>query len=388
MHKYLRNLFSFFLVVFLYGCSTSYYLRDGLKKNVEDADESKIEYRILLIGDAGEPSLDEREPVLRAMEDKAALLPEKTVNIFLGDNIYPQGFNPGSDAENENSIRRIDEQIKIMKNSRTEGIFIPGNHDWGDGSSDGWERIKNEGKYIDRYEPQIQILPKSGCPGPAYKDYGNILRVIFIDTQWWLQDHNKPDTSNSGCYPVTKEGIINRIDSLIRTAGERIIIIAAHHPLNTFGEHGGYFDWKVHIFPLRALNRFLWIPLPVIGSLYPLFRVAGLYPQDTSNDLYKDLIEKMEKVISKYPNIIYASGHEHTLQILEGINNNIYLISGFGTSVHINNVSYGDKSILSVLSPGFMQLDFLSDGKIRLGVYTVSENSELAEEVFSTWLFE
>jgi len=388
MHKYLRNLFSFFLVVFLYGCSTSYYLRDGLKKNVEDADESKIEYRILLIGDAGEPSLDEREPVLQAMEDKAALLPEKTVNIFLGDNIYPQGFNPGSDAENENSIRRIDEQIKIMKNSRTEGIFIPGNHDWGDGSSDGWERIKNEGKYIDRYEPQIQILPKSGCPGPAYKDYGNILRVIFIDTQWWLQDHNKPDTSNSDCYPVTKEGIINRIDSLIRTAGERIIIIAAHHPLNTFGEHGGYFDWKVHIFPLRALNRFLWIPLPVIGSLYPLFRVAGLYPQDTSNDLYKDLIEKMEKVISKYPNIIYASGHEHTLQILEGINNNIYLISGFGTSVHINNVSYGDKSILSVLSPGFMQLDFLSGGKIRLGVYTVSENSELAEEVFSTWLFE
>ena len=96
----------------------------------------------------------------------------------------------------------------------------------------------------------------------------------------------------------------------------------------------------------------------------------------------------MEKVISKYPNIIYASGHEHTLQILEGINNNIYLISGFGTSVHINNVSYGDKSILSVLSPGFMQLDFLSDGKIRLGVYTVSENSELAEEAFSTWLFE
>ena len=388
MHKYLRNLFSFFLVVFLYGCSTSYYLRDGLKKNVEDADESKIEYRILLIGDAGEPSPDEREPVLRAMEDKAALLPEKTVNIFLGDNIYPQGFNPGSDAENENSIRRIDEQIKIMKNSRTEGIFIPGNHDWGDGSSDGWERIKNEGKYIDRYEPQIQILPKSGCPGPAYKDYGNILRVIFIDTQWWLQDHNKPDTSNSDCYPVTKEGIINRIDSLIRTAGERIIIIAAHHPINTFGEHGGYFDWKAHIFPLRALNRFLWIPLPVIGSLYPLFRVAGLYPQDTSNDLYKDLIEKMEKVISKYPNIIYASGHEHTLQILEGINNNIYLISGFGTSVHINNVSYGDKSILSVLSPGFMQLDFLSGGKIRLGVYTVSENSELAEEVFSTWLFE
>jgi Calcineurin-like phosphoesterase len=388
MNKYIRYLVILFLIDFLSGCSTSYYLQDGYKKNVEEADESEIEYRILLIGDAGEPSDNKWEPVLRAMEDRAALLPHKTINLFLGDNVYSNGFNPGSDTENEIPIKRMEEQIKVIKNSQSKGIFIPGNHDWGDGMSNGWERIRNEEKYIDKYEPRIQFLPQDGCPGPEYKDYGNVLRIIFIDTQWWLQpDNYKPDSSNCDCYPVTKEGIINNIDSLIRTAGDKNIIIAAHHPLNTYGEHGGFFDWKAHIFPLRALNRFLWIPFPVIGSLYPLVRASGFYPQDTANDLYKDFIERMEKVISKYHKVIYTSGHEHSLQVLKGVNDNIYLISGFGTSLHINSLSYGDKSILSAHSPGFMQLDFLYDGKIRLSVYTVSDEY-ISTEAFSMWMFE
>ena len=387
MNKFLISLFIVLLLSLLSGCSTSYYLQDGYKKNVEEADASKIEYRFLLIGDAGEPSSSEWEPVLQAMEERAAVLPDKTINLFLGDNVYSNGFRPGDDAENETPIERIEAQIKVVKESKTKAIFIPGNHDWGDGSSDGWDRIRNEEKYIDRYEPQVQLLPKDGCPGPEYKDYGNVLRIIFIDSQWWLQpDGCKPDSSNSSCYPVTKEGIINNIDSLIRTAGDRNIIIAAHHPLKTYGEHGGFFDWRMHLFPLLALDRFLWIPFPVIGSIYPLARVSGFYPQDTANELYKDFIERMGKIISKYHKVIYASGHEHSLQVLNGVNDNIYLISGFGTSVHINSLSYGDKSILSVHSPGFMQLDFLYDGKVRLGVYTVLDDNK-SLEAFSMWLF-
>ena len=387
MYKYFRYLSFFFLISFLSGCSTSYYLKYDYTKNVKEADISKIEYRFLLIGDAGEPSLDDREPVLQAMEERAALLPDKTINLFLGDNVYPDGFSPDSNAKNEIPIKRIEEQIKVVEESKTEGIFIQGNHDWGDGSSDGWERIMSEEKYIEKYEPQIQSLPKNGCPGPTYKDYGNVLRIIFIDTQWWLQpDGYKPGSSNSNCYPFTKKGIINCVDSLIRTAGDKNIMIAAHHPLKTYGEHGGFYDWRMHLFPLLALDRFLWIPFPVIGSVYPLARISGFYPQDTANELYKDFIERMEKVLSKYHKIIYASGHEHSIQVLNGINDNIYLISGFGTSIHINSLTYGDKSILSIHSPGFMQLDFLKNGKVRLGVYTVSDDYT-SSEAFSMWLF-
>jgi len=374
------------LLIFISGCSTSYYIRDGIEKAIDDVDESLIDYRVLLIGDAGEPSPDFREPVLDAMEKRAKLLPDKTLNIFLGDNVYPFGLESENDLYYEITSSRLQEQIKVMKNSGTEGIFIPGNHDWGDGDKDGWDRIKRMCNYINLNNPSVEMLPKDGCPGPVFKDYGNKLRIIFIDTEWWLHNDNKPDSLNCSCYPISKEGVINSLDSLIKTAGERFVIIAGHHPLNTYGPHGGYFDWKAHLFPLLEFNQYLWIPLPVIGSLYPLGRMAGISPQDMSNSLYKDYIERMETVISKYNNVIYSSGHEHSLQVMEGVNNNFYLVSGFGTAEHYNSLTYGDKSIFSALHPGFIQLDILKDNSIRLAVFIINGNG-ICEESFSSILF-
>jgi len=383
----MKNIFYFLFLIIIYsGCSTSYYLRDGQEKKVDEAEDSKIDYRVLLIGDAGEPSLNLREPVLFEMEKRASLLPDKTINVFLGDNIYPFGLEAEEDLYYEITKNCLEEQINVMKNSGTKGIFIPGNHDWGDGGLDGWERVQRMCKYIDLNNPLIEILPKDGCPGPVYRDFGNKVRLIFIDSQWWLHNDNKPDTSNCNCDPITKNEVINSIDTLIRTSGERHIILAGHHPLDTYGPHGGYFDWKAHIFPVQDFGKYLWIPLPVIGSIYPLARMAGISPQDMSNSHYKNYIERMEEVLSKYNKVIYAAGHEHSLQVIEGINNNIYLVSGFGTSTHDNTLSYGDKSILSLLNPGFMQLDFLSDKKIRLGVFVINDNG-ICEETFSTWLF-
>ncbi|RPI72618.1 MAG: hypothetical protein EHM47_07930, partial [Ignavibacteriales bacterium] len=168
------------------------------------------------------------------------------------------------------------------------------------------------GKYIDVNKPDIEILPKNGCPGPVVRDYGEKVRVIFLDSQWWLHNYLKPDSSNSECYPVNKYDIVDSVDNLIKNAGDRFVIIAAHHPLESYGPHGGFFDWKAHIFPLLDFNQYLWIPLPVIGSFYPLLRMAGVSSQDMSNSTNKDYVEGLKGILSKYSNIIYAAGHEHS----------------------------------------------------------------------------
>jgi hypothetical protein len=72
---------------------------------------------------------------------------------------------------------------------------------------------------------------------------------------------------------------------------------------------------------------------------------------------------------------------------LEGINNNIYLVSRYGTAVHANTLSYGDKSIFSVLYSGFIQLDFLKDNRMRLAVF-IMNGKGICEESFSTILFD
>lgn len=375
------------IFIFLIGCSTPYYLKEGTEEAGGEIDDSLINYRVLLIGDAGRPSLDKKEPVLVEMENRAGLLPQKTINIFLGDNVYPFGLETENDLLYSITKRRLDEQINIIKGSGTKGIFIPGNHDWGDGGKDGWEKIKRMRNYIDANNPHIEMLPKDGCPGPVARDYGERVRIIFLDSQWWLQNDLKPNQLNSKCFPVTENHIINSLDSLISDAGDRSVLIAAHHPLDTYGQHGGYFDWKAHIFPLLDFNEYLWIPLPVIGSIYPLARMIGISPQDMSNSLYKNYINKMEQVLSKHNNMIFASGHEHSLQVINGSNNNIYLVSGYGTSDHSNTLSYGDKTIFSVLYPGFMQIDYLKNGSIALSAFIINDDGIL-EKSFSKILFE
>ena len=384
------NLLILSLFLLSAGCSTSLYIKENIEQGVPPSGDSDILYRILLIGDAGEPSPDFREPVLNAMENQASLLPDKTLNIFLGDNIYPYGFESISDkAECE---RRLTEQIRVVENSHTSGIFIPGNHDWGNGNGDGWKKIKAQGEFISRLNsPDIQVLPEDGCPGPKSFDLGKSLRIIFLDTQWWLQDkNNKPLPGNCDCYPVTEDGIIHSLDSLIEDAGSKFIIVAGHHPLDSYGPHGGYFDWKANVFPLTEINKYLWIPLPIIGSAYPLARSLGISEQDISNSSYKNMKDKLEDVISKYSIrhqlIVYASGHEHSLQVIKGKGDNLYLISGYGTAVHANTLSYGEKSLFSALYPGFMQLDILDSNKVRLGVFIVNPETGYSEEIFSMWL--
>jgi hypothetical protein len=381
-----------FIGIFLSaGCSTSLYIKEDIEQSVPPADESDILQRVLLIGDAGEPSSDFREPILKAMENQASLLPQKTINIFLGDNIYPYGFDE-SIADKLECERRLTEQVKVMESSNTPGIFIPGNHDWGNGEGDGWKKIKAQGDFISKFgNPGIQVLPEAGCPGPKYLDLGKDLRIIFLDTQWWLQNEkNKPLTGNCDCNPVTEDGIVYSLDSLIKSAGDKFILVVGHHPIDTYGPHGGYFDWKAHLFPLTEINKYLWIPFPVIGSIYPLSRSLGISSQDISSSLYKNMKDKLEKVISNHSTshrrIVYASGHEHSLQVIKGKGDNLYLVSGYGTAIHANSLSYGDKSLFSALYPGFMQLDILRSDKVRLGVFIVNPETGYSEEIFSMWV--
>ncbi|MDA0714236.1 MAG: hypothetical protein O2867_09045 [Bacteroidetes bacterium] len=50
------------------------------------------------------------------------------------------------------------------------------------------------------------------------------------------------------------------------------MVVVGHHPLKSNGEHGGRFTLKDHIFPLTAKFPNAYIPLPGLGSIYPLYR--------------------------------------------------------------------------------------------------------------------
>lgn len=335
--------------------------------------DSLIINRILLIGDAGDPSLTNQEPVLLAMQKQAIQLQAKSFIITLGDNIYPYGMPGPVEGERLNAENKFKQQLDLIINSKVNAVFLPGNHDWAQGTEEGLNRVKNEQAFIDsKYFPQIRFLPENGCPGPSVVEVGSKIKIIVLDSQWWLHSGTKP---TAGCDCNSEIEIVKSLDSLLTAYANDLVIIAAHHPLISYGPHGGYFSWKDHVFPLLNINSNLWIPLPVIGSIYPLTRMMGISNQDMSNSEYQHYIFSIENVLKNHQNIIYASGHEHSLQILNGINNSIYLVSGFGTSSHHTELTKGERTMFAASQPGFMQIDLYKDGNVQLSVFEVDEKS-------------
>jgi len=382
--KFFPAKFIFLQYVILFCHSIPTYPFDSDSSSTEHNSEN-ILHRIILIGDAGDPAVS-GEPVLIALENKASELPGQTLVIFLGDNIYSNGLPDEDDPERKEYERKIDQQISVLTNTGASGIFIPGNHDWKQGKAGGWQRILNQQNYILSYGTgKISFYPPDGCPGPVAIDVSSKISIILLDTQWWFQDEGtRPEAEDSICLFCTEDAVITALDGILNASEEKFVLIAAHHPLSTHGPHGGYFDWKDHIFPLRHLNEFLWLPLPIIGSLYPLVRGSGVSEQDLGSSKYQHLITMLKSVISKYSGIVYASGHEHALQILDGKNNNTYVVSGAGIWGHVEeSLGEGDDTIFSAKHEGFFQLDYFEDGCVMLSAVKVLNEAGESAIVFS-----
>ena len=174
------------------------------------------------------------------------------------------------------------------------------------------------------------------------------------------------------------------MDILLKIFKDKFVIIVLHHPLSTNGPQGGYFTWRNHIFPLTNLNEYLWIPLPIIGPLYPLVRGSVISNQDIGNDEYRKMKNHIEAILSKYSGLINASGHEHALQILNGVNDNLYIESGAGYCDHVEkSLGEGDDIIFVGRHEGFITLNFLSDERIELSVIKVLNEKGYIQVVFS-----
>ena len=242
----------------------------------------EIETTLFLVGDAGEP-VRRGDPVLAALRRAVADRPERTIVAFLGDNIYPRGMPPEGAPDRSDAERRMNAQLAVVAGTGARGIFVPGNHDWARGER-GWDAVRRQGAFVaGRGDPRVSVVPADGCPGPVIEDAGSRVRLIVLDTQWWLHEGPKPRDPDSSCPADSEDEVTAALRDATKDAGDRNVIVLARHPLATGGSHGGHFTWKQHLFPLREFSRGLWIPLPVIGSAYPVSRQRGISSQDMSS---------------------------------------------------------------------------------------------------------
>jgi hypothetical protein len=326
--------------------------------------------RIVLIGDAGKLNFG-RQPVIDAVRQLIPMDKNTTV-IFLGDNLYKTGLPDKYLPTFQAAKNVLDSQIFVAKGTQASVLFIPGNHDWSDGSIHGMDNVINQQNYINGLgDKRVKFLPVDGCPGPeVYKISDDVIMVIY-DSQWFIQKGTKPGVE-SDCPYKTPEEFYAELDDIVSSNKDKLIIMASHHTLKSYGIHGGYFTLKQHIFPFTDLRPNLWIPLPVLGSVYPIARGVFGTPEDLKHPDYAGLIKNVEKITAGNPNIIFAAGHEHNLQLIKD-SSNYYIVSGAGSKN--TRVSKGKDALYVADSLGFATIEISKNKNVHIDFYTVDENS-------------
>lgn len=327
---------------------------------------AEVESRLVFIGDAG--ALVNGSSVVMRAARQTVPFDEKTTVVFLGDNLYRHGL-PDDQALDYAKYRAVlDSQIAIADGTPASVYFIPGNHDWVNGQSSGYNAVMRQQRYINtQSDRKVHFLPEGGCPGPEVVEIGENAVLVIIDSQWWLHNFEKPGLE-SDCDSKTKLQVLDELKSIVAKNENKLLLFACHHPFRSNGQHGGYYTWKQHIFPFTDINPKFYIPLPVLGSIYPITRSVFGTTQDMKHPNYADMINTVEPIIRQHPNPVFLAGHEHALQYFK---DSAAAFIGSGSGCKRTRVSDSRESEYVADSLGYVVVNIYTDKTSDVQFHTV-----------------
>ena len=325
-----------------YGVDDEPYIRRDVPSDAL-AGGRQVAYRVILVGDTGEPVAD--DPTLAAI-GRWAVPQERAAVVLLGDNLYPDGLAADDRARGEAILRQ---QLAATSTLR---IFVPGNHDWGPSPQDwtGAHVVAQQEFVLAWPEGDVDFLPRNGCAGPAVRELlkpGDGLEqgiaVVAIDWMPWFS----PVADTSRC-PDGDFG--TRIDAAFSALKRHFVIVVSHFPLRSGGTHAGFSRGFI-------IDRFL--------DFYHLLRPRS--PLNLYNPQYMVLAKQVKDALARHRPLVYAAGHDHSLQIFEGDEvTRLHIVSGAGSAGKVTPVTAVNGTIFAHAVSGFAVLDFA----IRDGVDT------------------
>jgi hypothetical protein len=316
---------------------------------------------VFLVGDAGLRGA--KDEVLAALHEdvagaSAALGQGHVAVIFLGDNIYDNGLpDENGTTAFKSALARLAAQVHSANvNPGVMVYFVPGNHDWDHQGRQGLARIKRQTLELAKFGSNVAMLPGNGCPGPAVRPAGARLQIVFLDTQWWLHHFTRPTAAD--CKQGTEKDVTEEIANVLSNAGGRLSIVVAHHPLISGGPHGTE-------------------------------RKPRTDEQDQDDATNLHMRTAILSALKTAPPLAWASGHEHTLEVLQGGGASFLLVSGAGNLGHTDAATPDPKrgtwlfpSTTFEPTGGYMRLDVPAAGAPSVFVITV-DKKKARKTVFS-----
>lgn len=347
---------------FYFACFICFF---GLSAHAQQVSDSGVRSRIIFIGDAGVVSQEQKALI----EDAASkVIAGKTTVIFLGNNIYPDGMTLDDAGKRDSGGRILSSQYQPMREKGAAVYFIPGNRDWDNSGPDGLEKVMAESAYLSaQNDSLLKMIPPNACPDPRVVAVSDKMVVIALDTEWWLFPFDK-DNEDTTCNCTTEDDVLASLRSLLYQNRGKSIILVTHHPFIGYGMHSGNLPWKAHLFPLTAVNPALYLPLPVIGSLYPLF--AKVFPnrENLHHTNYQEMMRDILRIFRGYPDFIQVSSHENGLQMISGADTGqLQIVTGIGNAPRYTRRGKG--TIFNTSNPGYVVADQINGGDTHLSFY-------------------
>jgi hypothetical protein len=327
-----------------------------MKLEVREPTPDSVESVIFLIGDAGKASL-ESSPLLTRLRNEveqwsSTVRDSAVMVLYLGDNVYPVGMRDETDIAFAQDSIHLQAQLDVVagdvaRRKGTRAVFIAGNHDWGHMPGEkGRDRLWNQQRFIIRRSRAQKIFgdfqPQAGDPGPGVLNVGRTLRVLLIDTAWWLLEAN----------PEEKNRFMAKFEREFVQRGNHELVVVSHHPWQSGSAHGGLVPFWQGIGVKWLLSR------------------SGASLQDLNSLPYRDLKTRMGQVFEKTaPPLVLAGGHDHNLQVIKATSPHeprFSLVSGAGSKS--SKVASTDGSLFHRSEPGFMRLVAMRSGAIDLFV--------------------
>lgn len=321
-----------------------------------EPEPAEVDAVLILIGDAGAADGLGSPLLTYAAADvehwSAELGRDSAVAVlYLGDNVYPNGVHHRSHRDFPRDSTRLMNQVAVVAGESarrwsTPAVFVAGNHDWGSTGGDrGLALLTNQARLLDQLRAEhgsnVRLAPDAGLGGPEVLDLGERARVLLIDSQWWLVE---PDSA-------ARQSVIDGLEAGISGAQQRHVVLAAHHPTATGGDHGRVSLWKG--FVVRRLLQNM-----------------GARGQDLSSGRYRSFIGAQREAFGENaPPLAIVGGHDHSLQVLEGTvpgDPAWILVSGAGSKR--TGVSDWPGMRFHSEGPGYMRMIFYKDGRVEVFV--------------------
>jgi len=335
---------------------------------------------VYLIGNTATAPIPEAHLAAFQREIKAQTLPFTIVH--LGDIVANEGFSPKTDAVH---TQQLDQLLQLTQNKPQGNIyFVPGDKDWDNSGKEGWKKVRDLEKYLaDKNSKARVLVPGNGCPGPEIIDIGTGLRLVAINTQWWMHPYRKPVEPDTDCQINTDEDFLEELADAVSEAQGRNVLVVGHHPIISNGIYGGHMPLKKHLFPLSDHNAKNRVPLPFLGSIYTAYRQNIGTPRDMANNRYQDFKAGLTGMLQENKNIIYAAAHDYSLQ-LNYAAENYHLVSGSFSQA--DYVGKNAESLVNRSEPGFSKVSYYASGKVTSGFYTFTAFG--VKELTSALLFQ